>query len=44
VLGVAAAFESAFANDSDLRRPTPDLARLASAPPLAQTSGFFAWD
>jgi Asp-tRNA(Asn)/Glu-tRNA(Gln) amidotransferase A subunit family amidase len=44
VLGVAAALESAFANDSDLRRPTPDLARLASAPPLAQTSGFFAWD
>jgi Asp-tRNA(Asn)/Glu-tRNA(Gln) amidotransferase A subunit family amidase len=44
VLSVAAAFESAFANDSDLRRPTPDLARLAVSPPLAQTSGFFAWD
>jgi Asp-tRNA(Asn)/Glu-tRNA(Gln) amidotransferase A subunit family amidase len=44
VLSVAAALESAFANDSDLRRPTPDLARLAAAPPLAQTPGFLAWD
>jgi len=44
VLSVAAAFESAFATDPELRRPTPDLTRLATAPPLAQSSGFFAWD
>ncbi|WP_316180975.1 MULTISPECIES: amidase [unclassified Bradyrhizobium] len=44
VLGVAAALEAAFADDAELRRPRPDLARLASLPPLAQTPGFMAWD
>jgi len=44
VLGVAAALEAAFANDPDLRRPMPDLARLAAAPPLSLSPGFLAWD
>ncbi|MGJ4886717.1 amidase [Bradyrhizobium sp. HKCCYLRH3099] len=44
VLGVAAALEAAFADDAELRRPQPDLAKLASLPPLAQTPGFMAWD
>jgi amidase len=44
VLGVAAALEGAFANDPDLRRPTPDLARLEAAPPLSRSPGFLAWD
>jgi len=44
VLSVAAAFERAFSTDPQLHRPTPDLTRLATAPPLAQSSGFFAWD
>jgi len=44
VLGVAAALEAAFADDAALRRPQPDLAKLAGLPPLAQTPGFMAWD
>jgi amidase len=44
VLSVAAALEGAFANDPDLRRPMPDLARLATAPPLSLSPGFLAWD
>ncbi|WP_035640835.1 amidase family protein, partial [Bradyrhizobium sp. ORS 375] len=44
VLGVAAALEAAFAGDAELRRPQPDLKKLAALPPLAQTPGFMAWD
>jgi Asp-tRNA(Asn)/Glu-tRNA(Gln) amidotransferase A subunit family amidase len=44
VLGVAAALEAAFADDAELRRPVPDLARLAAAPPLSSVPGFRAWD
>lgn len=44
VLAVAAALEAAFAGDADMRRPTPDIARLASLPPLSRTPGFKAWD
>jgi amidase len=44
VLSVAAALEGAFANDPDLRRPMPDLARLAAASPLSLSPGFLAWD
>jgi amidase len=44
VLGVAAALEAAFAGDAELRRPIPDLARLAAAPPLSSVPGFRAWD
>ncbi len=40
VLGVAAAIERAVAADPDLRRPVPDLARLAAAAPIAATPGF----
>jgi hypothetical protein len=44
LLSVAAAFEAAFAGDSELCRPTPDLSRLSSAPPLSAAPGFLAWD
>ena len=44
VLSVAAALEAAFAGDAELRRPLPDLARLAAAPPLSSAPGFRAWD
>jgi Asp-tRNA(Asn)/Glu-tRNA(Gln) amidotransferase A subunit family amidase len=44
VLSVAAALEAAFAGDAELRRPIPDLARLAAAPPLSSAPGFRAWD
>jgi Asp-tRNA(Asn)/Glu-tRNA(Gln) amidotransferase A subunit family amidase len=44
VLSVAAALEAAFAGDVELRRPVPDLERLAAAPPLSSTPGFRAWD
>jgi amidase len=44
VLSVAAALEAAFSDDPDLRRPVPDLARLAAAPPLSRSPGFLAWD
>jgi len=44
VLGVAAALEAAFAENAELRRPVPDLARLAAAPPLSSAPGFRAWD
>ena len=44
VLSVATALEAAFAATPDLRRPVPDLARLAAAPPLSATPGFLAWD
>jgi len=44
VLGVAAALENAFADDAELRRPRPDLAKLAGRPPLSQAPGFMAWD
>jgi Asp-tRNA(Asn)/Glu-tRNA(Gln) amidotransferase A subunit family amidase len=44
VLAVAAALEAAFADDPELRRPIPDLARLAAAPPLAAAPHFRDWD
>jgi amidase len=44
VLGVAAALEAAFSDDPDLRRPVPDLARLAAAPALSLSPGFRAWE
>jgi len=44
VLSVANALEAAFAGDAELRRPLPDLARLAAAPPLSSAPGFRAWD
>ena len=42
VLGMAAAIEAACAHEPTLRRPVPDLARLAAAAPLAEAEGF--WD
>ena len=44
LLGVAAAIEAAAATDPLLRRPVPDLRRLAAAPPIASAPGFKAWD
>jgi len=44
LLAVAAALEAAFADDPELCRPRPDLARLSDAPPLSGTPGFLAWD
>ena len=44
VLSVAAAIEAAFAQDPILRRPVPDLGRLAAAPPIARMPGFKGWD
>jgi amidase len=43
LLAVAAAIETAFADMPHLCRPTPDLARLSSAPPLSAAPGFRAW-
>jgi amidase len=40
VLGVAAAVEAACASDPTLRRPVPDLDRLAGGPPIAAMPGF----
>ena len=44
VLAVAASLEAAFAGDAQLRRPVPDLARLATAPPLSSAPGFLTWE
>ncbi len=44
VLSVAAALEAGFADDPQLGRPTPNLARLSAAPPLSSAPGFLAWD
>ena len=44
LLGVAAAIEATAATDPLLRRPVPDLRRLAAAPPIATAPGFKAWD
>ncbi|WP_316167373.1 MULTISPECIES: amidase [unclassified Bradyrhizobium] len=44
VLSVAAALEAAFAEDPELGRPKPDLAKLAAAPPLSSAPGFKSWD
>lgn len=44
VLSVAAALEAAFAGDPELRRPLPDLDRLATAPPLSDAPHFRDWD
>jgi amidase len=44
LLAVAAALETVFAGNPELRRPTPDLARLSDAPPLSAAPGFLAWD
>ncbi len=41
VLGVAAAIEAACASDPVLRRPVPDLDRLAAARPIAEADGFW---
>jgi amidase len=43
LLAVAAAIETAFADMPHLCRPTPDLARLSTAPPLSAAPGFRAW-
>ncbi|TCZ57284.1 amidase [Roseicella aquatilis] len=40
LLGIAAAVEAACAGDPALRRPVPDLGRLAAAPPIAAMPGF----
>ena len=40
VLGVAAALEAACADDPALRRPMPDLDRLAASTPVAEMPGF----
>jgi amidase len=40
VLGVAAAVEAACASDPTLRRPVPDLDRLAAGTPIAEMPGF----
>jgi Asp-tRNA(Asn)/Glu-tRNA(Gln) amidotransferase A subunit family amidase len=40
VLAVAAALETLLAGDPATARPTPDLAALAAAPPLAASPGF----
>ena len=40
VLGVAAALEAACADDPALRRPMPDLDRLAASTPIAEMPGF----
>jgi Asp-tRNA(Asn)/Glu-tRNA(Gln) amidotransferase A subunit family amidase len=44
VLGVAAAIEAAFAADTVLRRPLPDLVQLSRTPPLSQAPHFRDWD
>jgi Asp-tRNA(Asn)/Glu-tRNA(Gln) amidotransferase A subunit family amidase len=44
VLSVAAAIEAAVAGDPQLCRRQPDLASLASLPPLSNAPGFRAWD
>lgn len=44
VLAAAHAIEQAFANDPEMCRPVPDLAMLASRPPLSQEEGFRAFD
>ena len=43
LLGVAAALERALADDPALRRPVPDLARLAAAPLIADAPHFLDW-
>jgi Asp-tRNA(Asn)/Glu-tRNA(Gln) amidotransferase A subunit family amidase len=43
VLGVAAALEEAFAGNSDLARPLPDLTALRVAPPIASMEGFLGF-
>lgn len=40
-IAIAAAIEAACTRDPDLSRPVPDLAALASAPPLRDVPGFF---
>ncbi len=44
VLGIAAAIEVAVANDAALRRPVPDIARLAAAPLISAMPGFRDWE
>ncbi|MGU3494267.1 amidase [Xanthobacteraceae bacterium A53D] len=43
VLAVAQALETAFATDPLLRRPVPDLDKLAAAPPMRDAPGFMDW-
>jgi Asp-tRNA(Asn)/Glu-tRNA(Gln) amidotransferase A subunit family amidase len=44
VLSVASSLEAAFADKPELRRPIPDLARLAVTPPLSAAPNFLAWE
>jgi len=44
VLSVAAALETALAGDPRTARPLPDLSKLISAPPIAQSPGFMGFD
>jgi Asp-tRNA(Asn)/Glu-tRNA(Gln) amidotransferase A subunit family amidase len=44
VLSVAAAIEDALADDPQLRRPAPDLAKLAAAGPISASRNFRGWD
>jgi Asp-tRNA(Asn)/Glu-tRNA(Gln) amidotransferase A subunit family amidase len=44
VLRAAAAIEAAVAGDPLLSRPVPDIAALASAPPISGMPGFLAFD
>jgi Asp-tRNA(Asn)/Glu-tRNA(Gln) amidotransferase A subunit family amidase len=43
VLGVAAAIEEAFAGDPELRRPAPDIGKLAAAAPISGMPNFRTW-
>jgi amidase len=43
VLAVAAALERLLAGDPRTARPVPDLARLAAAPPIGDSPGFFGF-
>jgi Asp-tRNA(Asn)/Glu-tRNA(Gln) amidotransferase A subunit family amidase len=44
VLAVAAAIEDAFAHDTTMRRPVPDLDALRAAPPISGMPGFLGFD
>ncbi|MGH7077731.1 MAG: amidase family protein, partial [Acetobacteraceae bacterium] len=43
VLAAAAALEAMLAADARTARPVPDLARLAAAPPIAESPGFLGF-
>jgi amidase len=44
VLSVAAELESLLASDTRTARPVPEIARLKSAPPIAEMPGFLGFD